>query len=101
MKVATQQAQERAIRLERELSAAQDRMGAAERKAAQAEKRHLALQKRMDDWDAFDPDMHAALQASMTPPAAGEYMQSIGVTPPAGSEDTVQFARPVQTGTEP
>ena len=98
MKLASQQAQERAIRLERELSAAQDRMGAAERKAAQAEKRHLALQKRMDDWDAFDPDLHAALQASMTPPAAGDYMQPTGSVPPAGSEDTVQSAQPVQTG---
>ena len=39
MKIASQQAQERALRLESELSAAQDRIGAAERKAAQAEQR--------------------------------------------------------------
>ena len=96
MKVALQQAQKRAIRLERELSAAQDRMGAAEQKVAQAEKRHLALQKRMDDWDAFDPDMHAALQASMTPPATGEDMQPTGVAHPVGSEATVQSAQQVQ-----
>ena len=37
MKVASQQAQERALRLEHELSAAQDRIGAAERRAAKAE----------------------------------------------------------------
>ena len=61
MKIASQQAQERALRLESELSAAQDRIGAAERKATQAERRHASLQKRMDDWDAFDPDLHAAL----------------------------------------
>ena len=61
MKITPQQAQERALRLENELSAAQDRIGAAERKATQAERRHASLQKRMDDWDAFDPDLHVAL----------------------------------------
>ena len=89
MKVASQQAQERALRLESELSAAQDRLGAAERKAMQVEKRHSALQKRMDDWDAFDPDLHEALHASMTPPATG-------IAIPAGSEATVQSAQQVQ-----
>ena len=52
IRVASQQAQERALRLESELSAAQDWIGAAERKAAQAERRQSSLQKRMDDWDA-------------------------------------------------
>ena len=66
MKVASQQAQERTLRLESELSTAQDRIGAAESKAAQAERRQSSLQKCMDDWDAFDPDLHAALQASVT-----------------------------------
>ena len=37
MKIASQQAQERALRLENELSAAQDRIGAAERRATHAE----------------------------------------------------------------
>ena len=37
MKIASQQAQERALRLENELSAAQDRIGASERRATQAE----------------------------------------------------------------
>ena len=67
MKLASQQAQERALRLEHELSTAQDRIGAAERRAAKAEQRHSSLQKRMDDWDAFDPDLHAAITASITP----------------------------------
>ena len=71
MKVASQQAQERALRLESQLSAAQDRIGAAERRATQAEQRHASLQKRMDDWDAFDPDLHAALNASLTSPTTG------------------------------
>ena len=39
MKMASQQAQERVLWLETELSAAEDRIGAAERKAAQAERR--------------------------------------------------------------
>ena len=43
MKVASQQAQERALRLESELSAAQDRIGAAERRATQAEQRQSSL----------------------------------------------------------
>ena len=97
MQVASQQAQERALRLESELSAAQDRIGAAERKAAHAEKRHSALQKRMDDWDAFDPDLHAALNASLTPPATGDQMQPEGTVHPAGSETTVQSAQQVHT----
>ena len=75
MQVASQQAQERALRLESELSAAQDRIGTAERKAAQAERRQSSLQKCMDDWDAFDPDLHAALNASLTPPAVDDQMQ--------------------------
>ena len=49
------------MHLETKLSATQDRIGVAECKAAQAEQRHAALQQRMDDWDAFDPDLHAAL----------------------------------------
>ena len=92
MRVASQQAQERALRLESELSAAQDRIGAAERKAAHAERRHSALQKRMDDWDAFDPDLHAALNASMQPPPM---QQPIQTPHPAGSETTVQSAQQV------
>ena len=95
MKIASQQAQERALRLECELSAAQDRIGAAERRATQAEQRHSLLQKRMDDWDAFDPDLHAALNASLTPPTAGELMQPTGSSHPAGSEATVQSAHQV------
>ena len=45
MKMATQQAQERALRLENELSAVQDRIGAAERKAKMAEKWQADLQQ--------------------------------------------------------
>ena len=97
MQLASQQAQERALRLESELSAAQDRIGAAERKATQAERRQSSLQKRMDDWDAFDPDLHAALNASLTPPAADDQMQPTGAAHPAGSEATVQSAHQVQT----
>ena len=82
--------------LENELSAAQDRIGAAERRATQAEQRHSLLQKRMDDWDAFDPDLHAALNASLPPPIAGEQMQSTGTAHPAGSEATVQSTHQVQ-----
>ena len=66
MQVALQQAQERALWLESDLSAAQDRIGAAERKAAQAERRYSAVQKRMDDWDAFDPDLHVAVVVGAT-----------------------------------
>ena len=95
MKAATQQAQERALRFESELSAAQDRIGAAERRAAQAEQRYSSLQKRMDDWDAFDPDLHAALNASLTPPNAGEQIQPTGLSHPTGSEATVQSAQQV------
>ena len=95
MKVASQQAQERALRLESELSAAQDRIGASERRATQAEQRYASLQKRMDDWDAFDPDLHAALNASLTPPNTGETMQPTGSAHPAGSETTVQSAQQV------
>ena len=95
MQVASQQTQERALRLESELSAAQDRIGAAECKVVQAERRHSALQKRMDDWDAFDPVLHAAINASMVPLAADAPMQSIGATYPAGSETTVQSAQQV------
>ena len=75
--------------MESELSAAQDRIGAAECKAAHVEKRHFALQKRMDNWDAFNPDLHKALQASMTPPATGTAL-------PGRSEATVQSAQQVQ-----
>ena len=96
MKIASQQAQERALRLESELSAAQDRIGASERRATQAEQRYASLQKRMDDWDAFDPDLHAALNASLTPPSTGEQMQPTGSSHPAGSEATVQSAHQVQ-----
>ena len=100
MRVASQQAQERALRLENELSAAQDRIGAAEHKAAQAERRQSLLQSRMDDWDAFDPDLHAALNASLTPPAAAGTMQPMNMDQPttvhpAGSETTVQSAQQV------
>ena len=95
MKVASQQAQERALRLESQLSAAQDRIGASERRATQAEQRYASLQKRMDDWDAFDPDLHAALNASLTPPNTGENMQPTGSVHPAGSETTVQSAQQV------
>ena len=49
----------------------------------------------MDDWDAFDPDLHAALNASLTPPAATGMMPSIQITQPAGSETTVQSAQQV------
>ena len=84
------------MRLERELSTAQDRIGAAERKAAKAEKRQAALQQRMDDWDAFAPDLHAALNVSMTPPAADDQRQPTGSAHPAGSEATVQSAQQVQ-----
>ena len=97
MKLASQQAQERALRLESELSTTQDRIGAAERKAAQAEQRHVLLQKRMDNWDAFDPDLHAALNASLTPPADDTQMQPTGAAHPAGSEATIQSAHQVQT----
>ena len=96
MKVASQQAQERALRLESQLSAAQDRIGASERRATQAEQRYASLQKRMDDWDAFDPDLHAALNASLTPPNTGENMQPTGSLHPTGSEATVQSAHQVQ-----
>ena len=95
MKIASQQAQERALRLESELSAAQDRIGASERRATQAEQRYASLQKRMDDWDAFDPDLHAALNASLTPPNTGEQMQPTGSSHPTGSEATVQSAHQV------
>ena len=50
----------------------------------------------MDDWDAFDPDLHAALSASLTPPAANDQMQPAGTAHPAGSEATVQSAQQVQ-----
>ena len=99
MKVATQQAQERVLRLETELSTAQDRISTAKRKAAQAEKRHSVLQKRMDDWDAFDPDLHDALHASMLPPPfpnAGQQTQPTGTVQPAGSEATGQSTHQVQ-----
>ena len=96
MKVTSQQNQERALRLESELSTAQDRIGAAEHRATQAERHYSALQKRMDDWDAFDPDMHAAINASLTPPAAGAPMQPTGTAHPAGSDATVQSAQQVQ-----
>ena len=49
----------------------------------------------MDDWDAFDPDLHAALNASLTPPNTGESMQPTGSVHPAGSETTVQSAQQV------
>ena len=55
----------------------------------------------MDDWDAFDPDLHAALNASLTPPTAGEQLQPTGSAHPAGSEATVQSAQQVQTATGP
>ena len=61
----------------------------------QVENRHSALQKRMDDWDAFDPDLHAALNASLTPPTTGDQMQPTGTAHPAGSEATVQSAHQV------
>ena len=95
MQVASQQAQERALWLESELSAAQDHIGTAEHKAAQAEQRQLSLQKRMDDWDAFDPDLHAAFNALLTPPADEERMQPVGTAHPAGSEATVQSTHQV------
>ena len=101
MKVASQQAQERALRLESELSAAQDRIGAAERRATQAEQRQSSLQKRMDDWDAFDPDLHAALNASLTPLMTEGQMQPTGTAHPTGSEATVQSAQQVYTQEPP
>ena len=51
----------------------------------------------MDDWDAFDPDLHAALNASLTPPAADEQMQSTDIMFSGGSEVTVQSAQQVHT----
>ena len=59
----------------------------------------------MDDWDAFDPDLHAALNASMQSPPmpnAGQVMQPMQTNQPApshpaGSETTVQSAQQVQT----
>ena len=95
MKIATQQEQERALRLESALSAAQDCIGAAERRATQAEQRYTLLQKRMDDWDAFDPDLHATLNASLTPPITGENMPPTGTAHPTGSKATVQSAQQV------
>ena len=95
MKVASQQAQERALRLESELSATQDRIGAAERRAANAEQRQSSLQTRMDAWDAFNPDLHAALNASMMPPNVTS-PQPTGTVYPGGSEATVQSAHQVQ-----
>ena len=97
MQVASQQAQERALRLESELSAAQDCIGTVERKTVHAERRHSALQKRMDDWNAFDPDLHVAINASMVPPATDGTMQPVGISPLEGSEATVQSAHQVQT----
>ena len=97
MKIASQQAQERVLRLESELSTTQDRISAAERKAVHAERRHSALQKRMDDWYAFDLDLHAAINSSMVPPTADGTMQPAGISPPEGSEATVQSAHQVQT----
>ena len=100
MKIVTQQEKERALRLESALSAAQDRIGAAERRATQSEQRYTSLQKRMDNWDAFDPDLHAALNASLTPPTVDEQMQPIGTSHPAGSEATVQSAQQVHAPQE-
>ena len=93
MQVASQQAQERALRLESELSAAQDRIGAAERKAAHAEKTSIPPFK--SEWMIgmpSIPSLHAALNASLTPPAAAGTMQPIhtnqpATVHPAGSED--------------
>ena len=74
----------------------QDRLGATKRKAAQAEKRHSALQKRMDDWDVFDPDLHTALHASMTSPfsPADQQMQPPETVTPVDS--TAAIGQPVQ-----
>ena len=90
IKVAAQQANESAMQLETALSAAQDCIGAVECKAAQAEKQHTALQQRMDDWDAFDPNLHAALQASVASPLpnAGQQMQPPVTVTPASSAAT-------------
>ena len=105
MKVATQQAQERAMRLETELSTTQDCIGAIEREAAQAEQRHAALQQRMDDWDAFDPDLHAALQASVTPPSPGTgypaqpAATASGSVPQAQAQTTARSRLPVKSST--
>ena len=44
---------------------------------------------------------HAAMNASLTPPATGDPMQPTGTAPPAGSEETVQSAQQVQTATVP
>ena len=49
----------------------------------------------MDDWDAFDPDLHAALNASLTAPAADDQRQPAGAVHPAGSETIVQSAQQV------
>ena len=93
MKLTSQQARDRALCLEHDLSAAQDRIGAAERRAAKAEQRHASLQKRMDDWDAFDPDLHAAITASITPEAQTQAVDD--VMRPTGSDVTVQSAQQV------
>ena len=55
----------------------------------------------MDDWDAFDPDLHVALNASLTPPTAGDQLPPTGSTHPAGSEATVQSAQQVHGQVQP
>ena len=54
----------RAAQLECQLSIAQNRIGAAERKVPLAEQRHATLQKRMDDWDEFDPSLCPPISTS-------------------------------------
>ena len=49
----------------------------------------------MDDWDAFDPDLHAAITASITPPETQP--QTVTDTRPTGSDVTVQSAQQVHT----
>ena len=55
----------------------------------------------MNDWDAFNPDLHVALNALLTPPVAGDQMQLARVVPPARFEEIVQSAHPVQTASGP
>ena len=55
----------------------------------------------MDDWDAINPDLHAALNASMTPPFTTDPMQHpTAEAQPARSEERVQSAQqvPLQSG---
>ena len=78
-----------------ELSTAQDRIGAAERRAVKAEQRQSSLQKRMDDWDAFDPDLHA--RSLRRPRRRRNRKPRMMLLAPAGSDVTVQSAQQVHS----